>query len=359
MTSNVFVLNHGSQQYRPSEQISNLNQQPGGAVAFLNPAAPPRSFEGMAGESEDLMDMLAQIKLVGPTSTTVLVEGETGTGKELVARALHRLSARAAKPFVQMNCAAIPASLLRVELFGHEKGAFTGALMRRVGRFESAHGGTIFLDEIGDMPLELQAKLLRVLQEREVERLGSTQTVKVDVRVIAATNQDLAQLVREKKFRADLFYRLNVFPISVPPLRRRAGDIPLLAEHFIRVFNERMNKHIKGIPVEALEALTRHAWPGNIRELQNVIERSMVRTQGDILRLSGPAAAAAAVERPEPLTLEDAQRQHILKALSVTNWVVGGSKGAAVRLGMKRTTLIHTMGRLGIKQKARFCVAKA
>jgi formate hydrogenlyase transcriptional activator len=299
--------------------------------------------------------MLVQIEMVAPTGTTVLVEGETGTGKELVAHAIHCLSTRSSRPFVKMNCAAIPASLLESELFGHEKGAFTGAWMRRAGRFETAHGGTLFLDEIGDMPMELQAKLLRVLQEHEFERLGSSSTVKVDVRVIAATNHDLAQLVEEKKFRTDLFYRLNVFPIAVPPLRQRVKDIPLLVEHFIGVLSQRMNKQITSIPCDAMEDLIRYHWPGNIRELQNVIERSVVRTTGAVLQLCSLSAAA----RPEPVTLVEAEREHILKALSVTNWVVGGPKGAAARLGMKRTTLVHTMRRRGISRDMAFNSAHA
>jgi formate hydrogenlyase transcriptional activator len=323
-------------------------EQPSGNLVYLNPALRLKYPDGIVGESDALNDMVTQIRMVAPTVTTVLIEGETGTGKELAAHAIHRHSPRSAQPFVKMNCAAIPAALLESELFGHERGAFTGALIRRMGRFEAAHNGTLFLDEIGDMPLELQAKLLRVLQDHEFERLGSSSTVKVDVRVIAATNQDLEQLVVEKKFRMDLFYRLNVFPISLPPLRRRTKDIPLLAEHFIGLFNERMNKRINRIPADALDALLRYHWPGNIRELQNVIERSVLHTPDEVLRL----CHLPTDNRTEPVTLEDAEREHILKALRETNWVVGGPAGAATRLGVKRTTLIHMMRRRGISHGA-------
>ncbi len=317
-----------------------------GNVVYLDSGLQSMYLDGIVGQCDALAEMAAHIKMVAPTGTTVLIEGETGTGKELAAHAIHRLSPRGARPFVKMNCAAIPAALLESELFGHERGAFTGALMRRTGRFEAAHTGTLFLDEIGDMPLELQAKLLRVLQEHEFERLGSSSLVKVDVRVIAATNQDLARLVDEKQFRADLFYRLNVYPISMPPLRRRVQDIPLLVEHFVSLFNERMNKRIDSIPLDALEALLQYHWPGNIRELQNVIERSAVQTPGNVLR----QCRLPIPSRPEPITLVEAEREHILKALKETNGVVGGPAGAAVRLGMKRSTLLHTMRRRGISR---------
>jgi formate hydrogenlyase transcriptional activator len=313
---------------------------------WLDSTARPACFEGIVGSSAALEEVLDEIRLVAPTDSTVLVEGETGTGKELIAHAIHRLSSRSARPFVKMNCAAIPAALLESELFGHEKGAFTGAYMRRTGRFEAADGGTLFLDEIGDMPLELQAKLLRVLQEHELERLGSSSTVHVDVRVISATNQDLAKLVANKQFRTDLFYRLNVFPISLPSLRQRIKDIPLLVKHFVEVFSARMNKRIERIPEDALDALCRYGWPGNIRELQNIIERSVVQTPGEVLQLCRLPSAGT----PEPVTLADAERDHILKALHETNWVVGGPAGAAARLGMKRTTLVHRMARCGISR---------
>ena len=304
------------------------------------------AFEGIVGSSRAVIDVINNIKTVAPTDCTVLIEGETGTGKELVARAIHRNSPRSAKPFVKINCAAIPAGLLESELFGHERGAFTGAINRRTGRFEAAHQGTLFLDEIGDMPLELQAKLLRVLQEHEFERLGSTLTQRVDVRVVAATNHNLAELAAENNFRLDLYYRLNVFPIEVPPLRARTSDIPSLVEHFVGVFSAKLNRRIARIPPETMEALVRYPWPGNIRELQNSIERAIIFSRGEVLMLQ-PLPEIPAPSR-EPQTLEEAERQHILKALRATNWVVGGPSGAAHRLGKKRTTLIHTMRRLGI-----------
>jgi formate hydrogenlyase transcriptional activator len=320
-----------------------------GLHSSFSTGAPSENFEGIVGSSDALAETIGQIRMVAPTDSTVLIQGETGTGKELLAQAIHRLSSRRTRAFVKMNCAAIPAGLLESELFGHERGAFTGAVIRRVGRFEAAHGGTLFLDEIGDMPLELQAKLLRVLQEHEFERLGSTLTQSVDVRVVAATNQHLLDLVEAKKFRIDLYYRLNVFPISVAPLRNRVKDIPLLVEHFIGVFSGRMNKQIDKIPGEAMETLLRYPWPGNIRELQNVIECAVVMTSGDVLKL--PPVPNPGPARQEPVTLEDASREHILKALGETNWVVGGPRGAAARLGMKRTTLIYTMRRRGISRE--------
>jgi formate hydrogenlyase transcriptional activator len=249
---------------------------------------------------------------------------------------------------VKLNCAAIPLGLLESELFGHEKGAFTGAVSQKIGRFEAANGGTLFLDEIGDIPLALQAKLLRVLQEQEFERLGSTHTHRVNVRVVAATNQDLAALVAEKQFRMDLYYRLNVFPLAVPPLRQRLEDIPALVAHFAHTYAERMSKHIEKIPLDAMEMLVSYPWPGNIRELQNVIERAMILTQGDVLRL--PALPVIAAVSNEPVTLEEAERDHILNALRESNWVVGGARGAAARLGVKRTTLISKMRKRGLSK---------
>ncbi|MEI9976767.1 MAG: sigma 54-interacting transcriptional regulator [Ignavibacteriota bacterium] len=318
-------------------------------MALASPGRVPGQFEGIVGSSEVLSEIIGHIRTVAPTDSTVLIEGETGTGKELIARAIHRHSARRERAFVKMNCAAIPLGLLESELFGHERGAFTGAVTRRLGRFEAANGGTLFLDEIGDMPLEVQAKLLRVLQEHEFERLGSSSTQHVDVRIVAATNQDLARAVSQKEFRTDLYYRLNVFPISVPPLRRRMADIPLLVEHFVSVFAKRMNKQIEKIPKEAMDRLTRYSWPGNIRELQNVIERAVVVSAGEVLNLQ-PLPERTGV-RSEPVTLEEAEREHILKALRETNWVVGGPAGAATRLGMKRTTLIHAMRRRGLSRQ--------
>jgi transcriptional regulator with GAF, ATPase, and Fis domain len=311
-------------------------------------ALPSEEFEGMVGSSTAFREVLDQIRTVAPTDSTVLIEGETGTGKELIAHALHTLSKRRGRPFVKLNCAAIPLGLLESELFGHEKGAFTGAVSQKIGRFEAANGGTLFLDEIGDIPLELQAKLLRVLQEQEFERLGSTQTHRVNVRVVAATNQNLAELVAEKRFRMDLYYRLNVFPVAVPPLRHRLEDIPMLVAHFVRTYAERMAKRIQTIPSSSMKALVRHPWPGNIRELQNFIERAVILTQGDVLRL--PALPSIAAVTNEPVTLEEAERDHILNALQESNWVVGGARGAAARLGVKRTTLISKMRKRGLSK---------
>jgi formate hydrogenlyase transcriptional activator len=291
----------------------------------------------------------------------VLIYGETGTGKELIARAIHDLSPRSSKPFVKLNCAAIPTGLLESELFGHEKGAFTGAIAQRIGRFEVADGGTIFLDEIGEIPLELQTKLLRVLQEREFERLGSSRTLRTDARLIAATNRDLEAMVSEQKFRSDLFFRLNVFPVHVPPLRERQGDIPLLVRHFTQQFSRRMKKVIDTIPSAAMDALCRYHWPGNIRELQNVIERAVIISASPVLNvdvsdLKFPNAGPPA-EKPPSLkstngalheVLEETERQQILKALKESNWVVAGPNGAAANLGMKRSTLQLRIHKLGI-----------
>ncbi|PYX47653.1 MAG: Fis family transcriptional regulator [Acidobacteria bacterium] len=307
-----------------------------------------RGFEGIVGWSAALREVLDQIATVAPTDSTVLIEGETGTGKELIAQAVHNNSRRRNRPFVKLNCAAIPLGLLESELFGHEKGAFTGAVAQRLGRFEAADGGTLFLDEIGDIPLELQAKLLRVLQEQEFERLGSTYTRRVNVRVVAATNQDLASLVAEKAFRMDLYYRLNVFPIALPPLRRRLEDIPMLVAHFVRRYAESMTKRIEKITSDAMEALLRYPWPGNIRELQNVIERAVILTNGEVLRVS-PLPAHRALPN-EAATLADAERDHILNALRESNWVVGGASGAAARLGVKRTTLLSKMRKRGLSR---------
>ncbi|MCU1235135.1 MAG: Sigma-54 dependent transcriptional regulator (modular protein) [Candidatus Solibacter sp.] len=305
-------------------------------------------FDGIVGSSSVLGEVLDQIRTVAPTDSTVLIEGETGTGKELIAQAIHTNSRRQHRPFVKLNCAAIPLGLLESELFGHEKGAFTGAVAQKLGRFEAADGGTLFLDEIGDIPLELQAKLLRVLQEQEFERLGSTHTRRVSVRVVAATNQDLAGLVAEKLFRIDLYYRLNVFPIALPPLRHRMEDIPMLVAHFVHRYAESMAKQIGKITSEAMEGLLRYPWPGNIRELQNFIERAVIMTRGDVLQLT---ALPSHVEFPtEPVTLADAERDHILNALRETNWVVGGAAGAAARLGVKRTTLISKMRKRGVSK---------
>jgi formate hydrogenlyase transcriptional activator len=303
-------------------------------------------FEGIVGSSQALRGVLDQVRTVAPTDATVLIEGETGAGKELIAQAIHANSRRRDRPFVKLNCAAIPLGLLESELFGHEKGAFTGAVTQKLGRFEAANGGTLFLDEIGDIPLELQAKLLRVLQEQEFERLGSTYTRRVDVRVVAATNHDLASLVAEKQFRMDLYYRLNVFPIALPPLRLRLEDIPILVAHFVHKYAERMSKQVSRISKDAMQALLRYPWPGNIRELQNLIERAVILTESDVLQL--PALPSRLPIRIEPVTLEEAERDHILHALHDSNWVVGGRAGAAARLGLKRTTLISKMRKRGV-----------
>jgi formate hydrogenlyase transcriptional activator len=308
-------------------------------------------FEYIIGASRALQEVLELVRTVGPTDSTALIEGETGTGKELIARAIHEHSTRRDRPFIKQNCAAIPLGLLESELFGHERGAFTGAVARKVGRFEAADCGTLFLDEIGDIPLELQPKLLRVLQGGEFERLGSTQTRWANVRLVAATNKDLGKLVAQNQFRNDLYYRLNVFPILLPPLRDRRGDIPSLVRHFVGIYAERMNKQIEGIPTEALGALAGHSWPGNIRELQNFIERSVILTEGNILSppLEG-LRQAAGLESGEPITMEEAERVHIRKTLEETNWVIAGPRGAAVRLGMKRSTVYFRMRKLGISR---------
>jgi formate hydrogenlyase transcriptional activator len=310
------------------------------------------NFGEIVGESQVLMRVLRQVETVAPTGSTVLLLGETGTGKELIARAVHDRSDRRHRTLVKMNCAAIPSGLLESELFGHEKGAFTGAIERKVGRFELAHQGTLFLDEVGDIPLELQAKLLRVLQDQEFERLGSTRSIKVDVRIVAATNRPLEQMVAERQFRSDLFYRLNVFPIVLPPLRERRDDIPRLVHYFVQKFARRMKKPIETIPTEAMTALCQWPWPGNVRELENVIERAVIQSRGSALHLPlHEFRASQAPAHGHAVTLEDAERDHILKVLGETDWVVGGPHGAAVRLGMKRTTLASRMEKLGISRR--------
>lgn len=308
-----------------------------------------RNFEEIIGESPALKRILKQVETVAPTDSTVLIQGETGTGKELVARAIHDLGGRRERTFVKMNCAAIPTGLLESELFGHEKGAFTGAIAQKIGRFELAHQGTLFLDEVGDIPLELQSKLLRVIQEQEFERLGSNKTIKVNVRLVAATNHDLARMVSEKTFRSDLFYRLNVFPITAPPLRERREDVPMLVRYFAQKFARRMNKRIETISADSLSALSSYSWPGNVRELQNLIERAVILSRGTELRVS----ASDLKSNPTPVdgpvaTLESAERDHIQKALRESRGVVGGPNGAAARLGMKRTTLQSKIRKLGI-----------
>jgi formate hydrogenlyase transcriptional activator len=298
--------------------------------------------------------VLEQVERVAPTDSTVLIQGETGTGKELIARAVHNISSRCGRPFVKLNCAAIPFDLLESELFGHEKGAFTGAIAQKVGRFELADKGTLFLDEVGDIPPGLQPKLLRVLQEQEFERLGGTRTHQVDVRLVAATNRNLADMVKRNEFRSDLYYRLNVFPIPLPSLRARREDIPALVEHFVEIYARRMGKQIEHIPAETMSALGLYQWPGNIRELQNFIERSVILTSGSVLH--PPLASLKSAPEAESLgaiTLEDAERDHIRKTLEQTRWVVAGPNGAAARLGIKRSTLYFRMQKLGISRTKR------
>ena len=306
----------------------------------------------LIGSSARFRALLNDVELVAPVDSAVLIQGETGTGKELIARAIHEASPRRNRRFVALNCAAIPGALLESELFGHERGAFTGAWAQTQGRFQMADGGTLFLDEIGDMPLELQPKILRALQEREFERLGSTQTVRVNARVLAATNQDLGQLVSKKLFRADLFYRLNVIPICLPPLRDRVQDIPLLTEFFVAKFAAQLNKPIDLIPDEVMAALKAHDWPGNIRELQNFIERAVLFSPGSVLRLPlGLMQTLKPSSDGASRTLADADREHILETLKLSNWLIGGQDGAANRLGLPRTTLIYKMRKLGIEAR--------
>ena len=310
------------------------------------------NFDSIVGSSAALQKVLRQVETVAPTDSTVLIYGETGVGKELVARAIHNLSSRSRNAFVKLNCAAIPTGLLESEMFGHEKGAFTGAIAQRIGRFELAHEGSVFLDEVGEIALELQPKLLRVLQEREFERLGSSRTLRTNARLIASTNRDLAAMVKEQKFRMDLYYRLDVFPVHVPPLRERHGDIPLLVRHFVQQFARRMNKSIDTIPSETMNVLVRYEWPGNIRELQNLLERAVILSAGPVLKVpladlqTQPMSPAAGKQE----TLEEAERRTILDALQRSNWVVSGRKGAAALLGLKRTTLQWRMDKLGIRR---------
>lgn len=310
-----------------------------------------RRFEQLIGNSPALEAVLEHVERVAPTDSTVLIQGETGTGKELIARAVHNISSRCGRSFVKLNCAAIPLDLLESELFGHEKGAFTGAIAQRIGRFELADKGTIFLDEVGDVPLALQPKLLRVLQEREFERLGCTRTHQVDVRLVAATNRDLPEMVKRGEFRSDLYYRLNVFPILLPPLRARREDIPILVTHFAEIFGRRVGRQIKHIPPETMSALRSYPWPGNIRELQNLIERAVILSNYGVLPNPLQAAGTQTVAiSPAATTLRDSERVLILNTLEAVGWVVGGAKGAAAKLGLKRTTLICKMQKLGISR---------
>jgi formate hydrogenlyase transcriptional activator len=325
-----------------------------GVLARLEPEGydrRQRRFEQIIGKSPNLNSVLEQVERVGPTDSTALIQGETGTGKELIAHAIHNVSRRCGRPFVRMNCAAIPFDLLESELFGHEKGAFTGAVAQKIGRFELADQGTLFLDEVGDIPLGLQPKLLRVLQEQEFNRLGGTRTIRADVRIIAATNRNLVEMVENQQFRIDLYYRLDVFPMVVPPLRERREDIPPLVEHFTAYYAERMHKHIDTICSKTLEQMMLYGWPGNIRELQNVIERAVILSDGPVLRVamqdvqtrSAPSSATKQLR-----TLAEAERDHILEALKEADWVLAGPKGAAARLGINRSTLQFRMRKLGI-----------
>src|SRR6202167_5091144 len=313
-----------------------------------------RRFEQLIGNSPALESVLGHVERVAPTDSTVLLQRESGRGRELIARSIHNISSRCGRPYIKLNCAAIPFDLLESELFGHEKGAFTGAIAQKIGRFEMADKGTLFLDEVGDIPLALQSKLLRVLQEQEFERLGSTRTHQVNVRLLAATNRDLAEMVKRGAFRSDLYYRLNVFPITLPPLRARREDIPDLVRHFVAIYGRRMGKQIDRVPAEAVSAFTSYEWPGNIRELQNFIERSVILSDGTVL--CPPLAelkrstTAASPESPATTTLQDAERTHILKILQQPRGVVSGPSGAAARLGMKRSTLYFRMQKLGISR---------
>ena len=313
-----------------------------------------RKFEQIIGSSPALENVLAQVERVAPTDSTVLVLGETGTGKELIAKAVHQVSARCGKPFVKLNCAAIPFDLLESELFGHERGAFTGAFAQKMGRFELADQGTLFLDEIGDIPLALQPKLLRVLQEQEFERLGSGRTHTVNVRLVAATHRDLPEMVNHNQFRSDLYYRLNVFPIQLPPLRERPEDIALLVLHYVEIFARRMGKRIDQVPAETLSAFEAYPWPGNVRELQNLIERAVILSDDGCFHNPLPKQVAASIgASPEPRTLKDSERALILRTLEGAGWVIGGAAGAAAILGLKRTTLIAKMKKLGIARPER------
>jgi formate hydrogenlyase transcriptional activator len=309
----------------------------------------PRRFEQIIGRSPALEAVLEQVERVAPTGSTVLIEGETGTGKELIARAIHNLSSRCGRAFIKLNCAAIPLDLLESELFGHERGAFTGAIAQKIGRFEMADKGTLFLDEVGDIPPALQPKLLRVLQEQEFERLGSTRTHQVDVRLVAATNRDLAEMVKRNEFRSDLYYRLNVFPLMLPPLRARREDIPPLVTHFVEILGRRLGRQIKYIAPETMSALCSYDWPGNIRELQNLVERAVILSNFGELPNPLPAVGSLPVAVSQAVTtLKDSERAMILRTLEATAWVIGGPNGAAARLGLKRTTLICKMQKLGI-----------
>jgi formate hydrogenlyase transcriptional activator len=347
----VFPLAKHSEYERGGTLTDDLAEQ---YISLEEDTIVESTFQGVVGTNARLKAVLEDVQIVAPADSTALILGETGTGKELIARAIHDLSPRRNYAFVKVNCAAIPSGLLESELFGHERGAFTGAIAQKIGRFELANKGTLFLDEIGDIPLELQPKLLRILQEQEFERLGSTRTQRVDVRVVAATNADLTPMVAEKKFRSDLFYRLNVFPIAVPPLRDRRDDIPRLVRHFACKYARRMEKHIEKISKRTMEALCRHTWPGNIRELQNLMERAVLLSPGPSLRV--PLTDIATVYDlnvvDDSSALEQVERELILRALRESNWVVGGTRGAAARLRLNRTGLAYKMKKFGISRPA-------
>jgi formate hydrogenlyase transcriptional activator len=320
-------------------------------VGSVDQVSYERRFEQVIGRSSALESVLEQVERVAPTDSTVLIQGETGTGKELIAHAIHNLSSRCGRPFIRLNCAAIPLDLLESELFGHEKGAFTGAIAQKVGRFELADKGTLFLDEVGDIPPALQPKLLRVLQEQEFERLGSTRTHQVDVRLVAATNRNLMEMANRGDFRSDLYYRLNVFPVQLPPLRDRREDIPELVAHFVEIYGRRMNRRIQHIPPTTMSALTSYQWPGNVRELQNLIERAVILSNDGVLPNPLPLTGIqSSMVSTAATTLKESERSLILRTLEEVRWVIGGPKGAATKLGLKRTTLIHKMQKLGISR---------
>lgn len=350
VASQVAIAVENALQHQQVTELSNrLAQQ---RLYLQEEIRTEHNFEEIIGESQALKRVLRQVETVAPTDSTVLILGETGTGKELIARAVHHLSSRSDHTLVKVNCAAIPTGLLESELFGHEKGAFTGAIAQKIGRFELAHQGTLFLDEVGDIPLELQPKLLRVLQEQEFERLGSTKTIRVNVRLIAATNSDLGQMIAEKRFRSDLYYRLNVFPVSMPPLRERPGDIPLLVRYFVQKYSRLRKREIRSVPAEVMAALERYHWPGNIRELENFVERAVILSRGPELQVPlAELKPAPDFPKNAAKTLEEAEREHILRALHEAKWVIGGRSGAAARLGMQRTTLQYRMKKLGVTRR--------
>lgn len=353
MGSNVMTPDAGWENWGPGTRTLKpvLPSKPKGECGWEEPVRAKANFQSIVGQCATLRQVLRLVETVASSDATVLLRGETGTGKELIARAIHDRSRRKQRALVKLNCAAIPSGLLESELFGHERGAFTGAVTDRPGRLELADQGTLFLDEVGDIPLELQPKLLRVLQEQEFERLGSTRTEKVDVRLVAATHRNLEGMISDNRFRRDLYYRLNVFPIEVPPLRARSEDIPLLMEHFVEHFARRMGKTIETIPAETMDVLTHYPWPGNIRELQNLMERAVILSSGPVLRVPLQhlhTRTTPAHEYAEGQTLAEAERKHILAALKDTEWVISGPKGAAARLGINRSTLQFRMRKLGI-----------